>query len=497
LAEKHDRWNIPSEKQDEVKQLILSYGAIEKDVSKNQYQVWRLAIGKSIFDLYKTGTLYNNQATSGEVLELREKLSDFSTSNFLDTGKEIKIGLDETGKGELFGHEFLCGVSFPKSLTKEVKETIGLADTKSRRTFDYWDKLFSGFDLLQGKGLCFITKTIPPWHIDLYNTNKIMDVVYKKIISDLIRDLPLEQTSLVIDNYQLDDNLRYFLQGLEKKGAMVKIEEKADDKFLEAKLASTIAKRDREKMMKGINERFKIAGQQPGSGNLTDPDTQKWLKLWKESGEEWPWFVKKSVSTIWKLDGKIGKVKKIDPPIRHELIAKNAKKLFEEGKLSVSSLRVSCPHCGSELNAVKLTPDTNMRLEGRCISCNKVITDLNTTLFYYNGYIVPDSSAILSGTLSKDLQKGKFFENFTVFLHPRMLEECDNPGGKAELGRISDIANTGRISVVTLQDIIDYNTKADDEIVNAARKNNAIIFTKDRGQYAKASGFDLFVLTTS
>jgi len=496
LAEKHDRWIIPSEKHDEVKQLILSYGAVKKDVSKNQHQVWRLAIGKSIFDLYKTGTLYNNQATSSEVLELREKLSAFSTSNFLDTGKEIKIGLDETGKGELFGHEFLCGVSFPKSLTEEIKETIGLADTKSRRTFDYWDKIFSGLDLLQGKGLHFITRTIPPWRIDLYNTNKIMDIVYKKIIADLIRNLPLEQTSLVIDNYQLDDNLRHFLQALEKKGALVKIEEKADDEFLEAKLASAIAKRDREKMMRGINERFKINGQQPGSGNLTDPDTQKWLKMWKEGGKEWPWFVKKSVSTIWKLDGKIGKVKKIDPPIRHELIAKNAKKLFEEGKLSVSSLRVSCPHCGSELNAVKLTPDATMRLEGRCVSCNKVITNLNTTLFYYNGYIVPDSSIILSGYLSKDLQKGKFFEDFTVFLHPRMLEECDNPGGKAELSKISDIANTGRINLITLQDTINYDTKADDEIINAARKNNAIIFTRDRGQYAKASGFDVFVLTT-
>ncbi len=495
MAEKGKKWTIPSEKQDEVKQLILSYGAVEKDVSKNQYQVWRLAVGKSNFDLFTSGTLYNNQATSGEVLELREKLSDFSSSNFLDTEKEIKIGLDETGKGELFGHEFLCGVAFPRSLTKEIDETIGVADTKSRKTFEYWDKLFSDFDLLQGRGLRFITKTIPPWHIDLYNTNKIMDVVYKKIIADLVRDLPLEQTSIVIDNYQLDDNLRYFLRGLEKNGAIVKIEEKADDRFLEAKLASAIAKRNREKMMKGINERFKIAGQQPGSGNLTDPDTQNWIKKWKESGQEWPWFVKKSVSTIWKLDGKIGKVKKIDPPIRHELIEKNAKKLFEEGKLSVSSLRISCPHCGSELNAVKLTPDATMRLEGRCISCNKVITDLNTTLFYYNGYILPDSSAILSGTLSKDLHKGKFFENFTVLLHPRMLEECDNPGGKAELGKISDIANTGRINQITLQDVIDYDTKADDEIVNSAKKNNAIILTKDRGQYAKASGFDVFVLT--
>jgi len=151
-----------------------------------------------------------------------------------------------------------------------------VADTKSRKTFEYWDKLFSELDLLQAKGLLFITQTIPPWHIDKYNTNKIMDVTYKKIIAELIRNLPLEKTSLVIDDYQIADNLIGFLHSLEKKGVTIKIQQKADDKFLEAKLASILAKREREKMMSGINQRFKIDGVPPGSGNLSDPETKVW-----------------------------------------------------------------------------------------------------------------------------------------------------------------------------------------------------------------------------
>lgn len=125
-----------------------------------------------------------------------------------------------------------------------------------------------------------------------------------------------------------------------------------------------------------------------------------------------------------------------------------------------------------------------------------MIDDISTTLLYYNGCLVPDTSAILSGIPSKDLDRGKFFENFTILLHPRVSDECDNPGGKAELGRISDIANTGRIRLTKLIDFMNYETKADDEILESAKKKNAIILTKDMGQYASASGLDVFTITS-
>jgi len=494
MAEKGKRWTIPEELHDRVKELILSYDALEQDVSNNQYQKWRLSIGKSIFDLFSNGTLYNNQATSETILELREKLDTFSTSNFQDTKKEIKIGLDETGKGELFGHEVLCGVLYPISIAKEIDAIIGLANTKSRRSFEYWDDLFSEFAKLQGKGLVFKTQTIPPWDIDQYNTNKIMDIVYKKIIGELCRNISLEDTSLVIDDYGLDDNLRHFLRGLEKQGMLIKIETQADDKFIETKLASVIAKRLREKSMKAINERFKIDGQIPGSGNLSDQDTVEWLKKCKKSGKEWPWFVKKSVSTIRKIDGKTGNVKKIDPPIRHEIISSKARKLFDEGKLSSDTLRVSCPECGKELQALLFTKSQSEQYEGRCPACKKLIPDLKKTILYYSGVILPDTSAILAGIISKDLQTGggKFFEDYTILLNPKVVDECDNQGGKAELGKIADIGSFDRINLITLQEVIGYDLKTDDEVIASAKKNNAIILTADMGQYAKGIGFDLF-----
>lgn len=478
-----------------VKNLIISYGSTEDDTSKNEYEVWRFRLGKSVFTLYSSGTLYINKITSQESQELSEKLSKFSTSEFKKTGYSILIGLDETGKGEVIGHEFLCAALFPATLTDELKSIIGAADTKTHHSFEYWDELFLKINPLCEKGLVFFTQTIPPWQIDKYNINKIMDVCYRRIISDICLGIPLEKTSIVIDNYQIGDNLHLFLKNLSKKDAKIIIEDKADDQFLEAKLASVLSKREREKMMKRINEQFKINGLEVGSGNASDEKTKRWLEAWKNSNKPWPWFVKQSFSTIRKLDNKPGKVVKADPPIRYELLAQQSKKFFDKGKLSTETLRISCPTCSNELKGVLFTMSEN-KYDGRCPSCKKVIPDLKTTLQYYNGIIIPDTSAIIAGIISKDLLgNSRFFEGFTILLDPRVVEECENKGGKAELGKIGDVAVIGRIRLLYLPDIESYESKTDDEVILAAKKNSAIILTADMGQYVKSVGVDLFTIS--
>ena len=102
--------------------------------------------------------------------------------------------------------------------------------------------------------------------------------------------------------------------------------------------------------------------------------------------------------------------------------------------------------------------------------------------------------AIIAGIISKDLQPGggKFFENNTILLNPKVVNECENKGGKAELGRLADIGSFDRINLITLQEIIGYDLKTDDEVIASAKKNGAIILTADMGQYAKGIGLDLF-----
>ena len=59
---------------------------------------------------------------------------------------------------------------------------------------------------------------------------------------------------------------------------------------------------------------------------------------------------------------------------------------------------------------------------------NKFHKITNMTLQYYNGVILPDTSAILAGILSKDLGNGSehFFENFKILLHSKVYDECDS-----------------------------------------------------------------------
>lgn len=494
MSSQGQKWTIDHDDFDKVKELIKSHNATEDDTSNSETEVWRLRIGKSVFTLWKSGTLYNNQVTSEEVLELRGILSSISTSELEKTGREILIGLDETGKGELIGHEVLCGVCIPVELFDELKSIVGVANTKSHRTFDYWDALFSKINPLLGRGVSFQTQTIPPWHIDKFNTNKIMDVVYKRIISDLISSLPLNKVSIVLDNYQIGDNLQGYFNSLKNKNVEIRVEEKADDRFLEAKLASILAKRERERIMRSINERFTINGISVGSGNASDEKTKKWLAAWKSSGQDWPWIVKKSYATIRTIDGLTGNAKKIDPPIKHELLSKETRNQFKNGKLSSETLRISCPSCGSELQGIMITLDSTVRnYDARCPSCKKVISDLSMTLLYYNGVIIPDTSAIIAGIMSKDLGNGSthFFENYKILLHTKVYDECDNGGGRAELGRIGEFGAIGRIKIERIDDVDTFDT-TDKQVISSAKKHNAIILTADMGQYVLGIGTNLF-----
>ncbi len=489
------KWNVPEDKRNEVKNLLLSSSGVEDiQVTEASRELWRIRINNAVFTQYATGTLVSNPTSDEHVLKIREKISELVGSEFQNTDREYMIGLDETGKGEVLGHSVLAGVAYPSSLSGEIENLISVTDTKKKREEQYWDQLFIEIDKLKKNNLLFVSEKIPPWHIDQFNTNKIMDVVYHRIISGLLKRVPTEKCSIILDDYGIGKNLSEFLKSLEKMGALVRVETRADDTYLEAKLVSAIAKGVRETMMQAINKRFGFEDCPIGSGNASDPLTIKWLSAWKKTGKPWPWFVKKSFANIRKLDGKVGEVKKQNPPIRHELISSESQDLFSEGKLSVTSLSILCPDCGQVSKSAKIIPNESGYIEGRCVSCNEVIRDLNTTLLYYNGYLIPDSSVIMSGTLSKDLDKGKFFENFTILLHPAVRRECDNRGGKAELGRIADNASIGRTGLMNLEEAVDDSKTNNEQIVDGAKKYDAIVLTRDQGMYARASGMEVFVL---
>jgi ribonuclease HII len=482
--------NVSEEDAERVKEFLLANNGVEDKNVKGIGEKWRVRLEKSVFTYYDKGTLFCNKASIEDI----EKISKIIGEKIGTTEKHFLIGLDETGKGEVLGHCILAGVLFPSSLLKEIDYILGSSDTKKRRTTQYWNGLFLELDRMKRKGLIFLIEKIPPWHVDKYNVNKIMDVVYQRILSQLMREVKPKDCRIVLDDYGIGSNLLKYLDFLESQGAEIKVEIKADEKYAEVRLASVVAKREKEKVMEAINKTYAINGYSVGSGNANDPVTLKWIERWKETGKPWPWFVKQSFKPIGKP------VKKMEPPIRHDLLSQDSKILFDEGKLSIESLNILCPHCGNILKSCKITPSEEGGLVGRCPNedCNKIISNLNTTLLYYCGYIVPDSSVILAGVISMDLDTKRFFDGFTFVLLPEVRKECDSPGGKKEFEKLGNFASIGRINLIDFDTKkINYNGSLpkDEIIVNVAKKINAIIYTRDRGMYGTAISKNIFCLT--
>jgi len=96
-----------------------------------------------------------------------------------------------------------------------------------------------------------------------------------------------------------------FLQELRSRGAEVVVQPAADDRYIEARVASVMAKWERESVMRAINTdpEFCIAGLSVGSGMGGNPQTLAWLRAWKSSGRPWPSFVRRSHRTVWEMDG--------------------------------------------------------------------------------------------------------------------------------------------------------------------------------------------------
>jgi hypothetical protein len=119
-------------------------------------------------------------------------------------------------------------------------------------------------------------------------------------------------------------------------------------------------------------------------------------------------------------------------------------------------------------------------------------------LRYYCGRLLPDSSVITRGFLSKDLEAAKFFENSTILLHPVTKKESDNPGGKKELERLGRFASIGRIKLEETASLLDPNKldniSRDEAIQLGSAQHRAILVTADNGMKGSAQAKGLFVL---
>jgi len=509
---KNKTWkNFSEENATEIKKNLLEVGGIEKE-AKGNAEVWKIKISDSVFTYYlskKGGTLYCNGSRSSDpvIQRIYEKIDNLIGGVFEAPTKQYLIGLDESGKGELVGHIILSGVLFPASISENIERIIGAADTKHKRSFEFWDEIFRNLDNQKRNGLIFLIEKIPPWIVDRYNINKIIDVTYQRILNEFLRKIKdFKNVRIVLDDYGVGDTLNRFLRFLSQNDAEVVVSHQADEKYLEAKAASLISKREREAVIKAINENneFEINDFKVGSGNAGNPETIKWLKEWKKSGKDWPWFIKKSFKTIRELDKKPKKRKAI-PPLNENLLSKKFIDEFNNGRLSIGSLSVVCPFCGSVLKSVKFVIfSQNGRKFStiKCDNCDKLIQDVDFTLRYFCGYILPDSNAISRHVITNDLNSQRFFADFKILLSSVVRKEVDGTKtGKRELETLRQFHNKGRIKLVNVGEVIDIfdmeSAEKDEIIIKHCLENNAILISGDKSMIAFAVSRNIFVIDIS
>jgi len=501
--------NVEKTTADEIRNLLLENGGVEAGVSST-HEAWRITFSDCTFTYYHSGTLYSTPPSSTEssVFEMWDSIDLLAGAPYVPPTKDFLVGLDETGKGEIIGHTILTGVIFPKETFTKVDMLVGPADTKKKHEFEYWDGIFRKLDHLRNSGFDFVLERIPPWQVDKYNLNKIMDVTYQRILATFFRKTDMSRCRIVLDDYGIGPTLRQFLNFLKEQDAEVIVTSHAENEYLEARTAALVSKRFREAVTRAINNNpeFRIDGLTVGSGNAGDTQTTEWLRKWHSSGREWPWFVKRSFRTVRLIEGRQEKAEKVLPPIRDELLSEEFFEEFNKGSLSIQALSVVCPSCGSILRTATFAVFTK---SGRQVSglrcpnpeCKHLIRDAGITLRYYCGYVVPDSSVIQRNVLSKDLKASRFFEGFTVILTPVVRKECDGtPNGRREFDELRRYSSMGRVRLEVVGRVEDLQealsgTIRDERIIESCLEHSAILLTADKSMSSFAYGKNVFTIS--
>lgn len=285
---------------EKIKSWLLKNGGENIQV-KGLYEEWQIRFLDSTFTCYKNGTLY----TTSTDLKIYHQINSLLDTKSLT--KKFFIGLDETGKGEVIGPVILCGVIFQEEILEELKLIVGNSDTKKKHNFEYWNKIFQKINQLKKFNFCI--EEISPVEIDKYNLNNLMDNGYEKILTNFLEKIKTEKCRIVLDDYGISEKMRQFLFSIKQQEII--ISHNAEDKYLEAKVASLVSKKFREEIIKKINEEYQIENISVGSGNLSNKQTIEWLTKWYEIHKSWPEFVKTSFKTIREIEGK-PKIKKIN-----------------------------------------------------------------------------------------------------------------------------------------------------------------------------------------
>jgi ribonuclease HII len=299
------KWMVRDRGQaDRIKAWLIERGAVEEKVT-GAYEQWRVRHSDAKWTYYTTGTLYVTDSDDPVLLEAQRHVDRLLGGRFVAASRDFLIGLDETGKGEIFGPVVLAAVVVPRPLFQQLEEIIGVADTKTSHSSRYWEELFGRIDFYRPQGLDWAIARITPEEFDQVSINRLLDRDYERLLGEVTRRIDAKRARVVLDDYGPGRALERHFDELRRVGAEVVRTTKADDRYLECRLASLVAKREQQRALDAIrgDKRYVLEGHELGSGNPGDPKTLAWLRAWHRTGRPWPPFLKRSFRTIEEIDG--------------------------------------------------------------------------------------------------------------------------------------------------------------------------------------------------
>lgn len=254
----------------------------------NEYEFARYFNKGTNVIFYKSGKVvisgYRNDDIVNFILEYSEIGSNVGEFKYL-------IGIDETGKGEIIGNIIICGVLIDSTKVdlKELERLILGFDTKGKKK--NFSKYQEVFERITSLGVSYRIEEVKPKDIKPKKTNVVMLERVRNILDSFIGSLEDKSlTRIVIDDFGIKDK-----EELKNRyDSKVVIEHKADDNYLECKVASIISRYHREKFLDFINSsgEYTLDGIKPLDGNLSNPNTIEWIRKWTEKNGKLPDFVK-------------------------------------------------------------------------------------------------------------------------------------------------------------------------------------------------------------
>jgi len=201
------------------------------------------------------------------------------------------LGIDEAGRGPVFGPLVMVGFLIDEKKVKTLKE-IGVKDSKLLTPHKREELI----DQLEDMGEIFI-RVIEPHQIDGFNLNRLEKIATRDIILEARPD------HAIIDAFEkrLEEKLALSANGYTGK---VTAEHKADLNYEVVGAASIVAKVMRDREIEKLKENYGDFG----SGYPSDPKTAKFVKEMIHNKETLPSFVRKSWDTIRRITEKEAQV---------------------------------------------------------------------------------------------------------------------------------------------------------------------------------------------